>query len=201
MLTSLFHIAIYVCWDPVNRNTAIWKCVNKKRVLCLEFYVCVLSAGVNSLFCPNSSSSQTHTLPLFLLLSLCLLFSEVYWLFRSEAKMRRFRQQPQKQPAIRGIFISIHGVSVSACLKEREKGVSTPLLPQSCSAAALPYTLLRVENRAQDRTVLMWFVCVCVLGVIAEDWGVGLYEEDAMRRLKPPLKQHCTLTQKQSTSL
>lgn len=39
--------------------------------------------------------------------------------------MRRFRQQPQKQPAIRGIFISIHGVSVSACLKEREKGVST----------------------------------------------------------------------------
>ncbi|KAL1271222.1 hypothetical protein QQF64_030238 [Cirrhinus molitorella] len=67
--------------------------------------------------------------------------------------MRRFRQQPQKQPAIRGIFISIHGVSVSACLKEREKG----------------------------------------RGIIADGWGGGLV---CLRKLKPPLKQHYTVTQK-----
>lgn len=44
-------------------------------------------------------------------------------------------------------------------------------------------------------------VCVCLGGIIAEDWGAGLHEVDARRRLKPPLKQHCALTEKQSTSL
>lgn len=36
--------------------------LNKKCVLCSESYVYVLSAGVNSLFCPNSSLSKMHTL-------------------------------------------------------------------------------------------------------------------------------------------
>ncbi len=91
--------------------------------------------------------------------SLCLLFSEVYWLFRSKAKMRRFRQQPQKQPAIRGIFISIHGVSVSACLREREKGVST-----LCSHSPVQQQGYRTLFWGHGRTVLMWW-CMCVWGV------------------------------------
>ncbi len=91
--------------------------------------------------------------------SLCLLFSEVYWLFRSKAKMRRFRQQTQKQPAIRGIFISIHGVSVSACLREREKGVST-----LCSHSPVQQQGYRTLFWGHGRTVLMWW-CMCVWGV------------------------------------
>ncbi len=103
--------------------------------------------------------------------SLCLLFSEVYWLFRSKAKMKCFRQQPQKQPAIRGIFISIHGVSVSACLREREKGVST-----LCSHSPVQQQCYRTHFwgwRTEHTAARFWCggVCVCLGGIIAEDWG------------------------------
>ncbi len=125
--------------------------------------------------------------------SLCLLFSEVYWLFRSKAKMRRFRQQPQKQPAIRGIFISIHGVSVSACLRERERVclLSAPTVLFSSRATA---------HSSEDTAARFWCGGVCVFGGYNSRrlggwsaWG-GCQEET-----ETPTE--AVLTEKQSTSL
>lgn len=139
-----------------NVCTSVWE----EKGFYVQSYVSVewIPSSVQILHCLR----RTPYIP-SLSLSLCLLFSEVYWLFRSEAKMRRFRLQPQKQPAIRGIFISIHGVSVSACLKEREKGVST-----LCSHSPVQqqhYHTLLWGWRTEHRDARFWCgVCVCVYG-------------------------------------